>query len=60
MCTESFKRKIKSLDIFGTRVGITFKGRRTYNTVCGGAVTLIILLLLGGNLLLNTIAWIKS
>ena len=53
MCTTSCKEKVKSYDTFGAPIGVTFKGEPTFKTVCGGAITLFIILLLGGNLGLN-------
>ena len=50
MCTNSCKRKVKSYDSFGAPIGVTFKGEPDYKTVCGGAATLFLILLLGGSL----------
>ena len=55
MCTNLCKKRIRRYDGFGAPIGVTFKGDAYYKTVCGGIATLLMILLLGGNLALNTL-----
>ena len=38
------KQLVRSLDLFGTPVGVQYKGDTSYRTVCGGAVTAVVAL----------------
>ena len=35
---------VKSRDAFGTKVSVNYKGEETYKSICGGALTLIIII----------------
>ena len=35
------QRALKSIDIFGEKVGVNYKGSQTHNTTCGSLTTLI-------------------
>ena len=54
MCGKACKKKVKSYDSFGAPIGVTFKGESDYKTVFGGVVTIFLVLLLGGNLAMNS------
>ena len=53
MCKGKCKEKTRSYDAFGVPIGVTFNGDSDYKTTLGGAATIILFIVLGGNLLLN-------
>ena len=38
------KEKVKGADLFGQPVQLTFKGNATFNTCCGGLVSIVFVL----------------
>lgn len=42
----SIIRRVRDLDIYGSTVGLTYKGERDFRTLCGGVVTLFSVLVL--------------
>ena len=53
MCKGKCNEKIRSFDSFGAPIGVTFNGESNYKTTIGGAVTVVLLIVLGVNLSLN-------
>jgi len=53
MCKGKCKEKMRSYDSFGAPIGVTFNGESSYKTAIGGAVTIVLLIILGVNLSLN-------
>ena len=41
------KKSLKSIDIFGKSVGLTYDGEATFQTLCGGLTTLLAFLIVG-------------
>ena len=46
---HTLAKKIRSLDLFGAQIRLTFKGTDSYNTAVGGCITLLLALLVLGN-----------
>ena len=53
MCKGKCKEKTRSYDYFGVPIGVTFNGDSDYKTTLGGAATILLFIVLGGNLFLN-------
>lgn len=53
MCKGKCKEKTRSYDSFGVPISVTYKGDSEYKTTLGGAVTILLFIILGGNLVLN-------
>ena len=53
MCKGKCKEKTRSFDTFGVCIGVTYKGDSDYKTTLGGAITILLFFILGGNLVLN-------
>ena len=51
---RSIGRLISSTDLYGTQIGLTFKGRQTYNSVIGGLISICVILVIGGYALWQT------
>ena len=43
---EKLKELIRSRDLFGKPVQLTYKGKSAFNTVCGGCVSLLLILVI--------------
>ena len=57
MCCKCKRgERVREFDIFGTPVGVTYKGQASYQTGLGGCVTITLLVIFGGNLLSSVIA----
>ena len=41
---ESFAAQVKKRDFFGTPVTLTYKGQSAFNTVCGGCISMLMVL----------------
>ena len=46
LVTNYIQSKIKSYDMYGRKISFTYKGEDEYKTLCGGLVSLIVLILL--------------
>ena len=53
MCKGKYKEKTRSYDSFGVPIVVTFNGESDYKTTLGGVATILLFILLGGNLFLN-------
>ena len=46
MCKGRCKEKTRSYDYFGVPIGVTFNGNSDYKTTLGGAVTMLLIIVL--------------
>ena len=57
---QKVKKSLKSIDIFGKSVGLTYDGEATFQTLCGGLTTLLAFLIVGATAINSIFELINS